>query len=339
MPRRAAGLLAMAASVLGASAWLVGADAASFDCGAAATQQEKAVCASPALSQLDEKIADSYRAELARLSPAGQNALRKNQDQWIEATTAACANLLDDPALLPGCLEMPYKLRQRDLARAVTTVGPFTFLGLGTYQFVPCRAEVQCDGDFREGGYVHASVPRIDAPATAATARWNAAVAGKIPPLRSQDNTDVNLDFRIAGASADMISVRFDLSEYAHRAAHGSTFILGLNTVLPAVTPIAADDLFAAGTTWRPFLTKRAMERIAAALMRTSLDQDFQLAPELMRDVVSRPERWTLTPAGLAIMFGPEDLGFAVDVPQDAVIPWSELTPYLRKPLPFQLPQ
>lgn len=313
--------------------------AASFDCGAASTPEKKAVCASPVLSDLDKKIAASYRAALTRLSPAGQSALAENQDQWIEATTAACANLFDDFALLPGCLEMPYRLRQRDLAAAVQSVGPFTFLRMSSYQFVPCRAALQCDGSFREGGYVHTSVPRIDAPATDATARWNARVAEKIPPLRSQDNTDVNLDFRVAGASADMISVRFDLSEYAHRAAHGSVFILGFNTTLPAVAPIATDDVFAPNAPWRPFLYDRAMDLIRASLMRTGWDQDTQIAPELMRNVVERPERWAFTPAGLEIMFGPYDLGFYVPVPHDATIPWAELQSYLRKPLPFQPPQ
>lgn len=313
--------------------------AASFDCGTAATPERKAVCASSILSDLDEKIADAYRAALARLLPAGRDALAENQDQWIEATTAACAPLFDDFSLLPGCLEMPYTLRQRDLATAVQTVGPFTFLRLSRYQFVPCRAAFECDGNFREGGYVHASVPWIDAPATDATARWNAHVSEKVPPLRSQDNTDVNLDFRVAGVSADMISVRFDLSEYTHRAAHGSVFILGFNTILPAVVPIAVDDVFASNTPWRPFLYDRAMDLIRASLMRTGWDQDTQIAPELMRIVVERPERWAFTPAGLEIMFGPYDLGFYVSVPHDAMIHWAELQPYLRKPLPFQLPQ
>lgn len=313
--------------------------AASFDCGTAATPERKAVCASPVLSDLDEKIADAYHAALARLSPAGRDALAENQDQWIEATTAACAPLFDDFTLLPGCLEMPYRLRQRDLAAAVQTAGPFTFLRVSSYQFVPCRAAFECDGNFREGGYVHASIPRIDASATDATALWNARVAEKIPTLRSQDNTDVNLDFRIAGVSADMISVRFDLGEYTHRAAHGSVFILGFNTILPAVAPIAADDVFAPGAAWRPFLYNRAMDLIRASLMRTGWDQDTQIAPELMRNVVERPERWAFTPAGLEIMFGPYDLGFDVSVPHDATISWTELQPYLRKPMPFQLPQ
>lgn len=334
---RVVGLLV--AAILGLCLQANRAHAASFDCGTAATPERKAVCASPILSDLDEKIANAYRAALARLSPAGRNALAENQDQWIEATTAACAPLFDNFSLLPGCLEMPYRLRQRDLAAAVQSAGPFTFLRMSSYQFVPCRAALQCDGNFREGGYVHASIPRIDAPATDATARWNAQVAKKIPPLRSQDNTDVNLDFRIAGASPDMISVRFGLSEYSHRAAHGSFFVLGFNAILPAAAQIAADDVFASDASWRPFLYARAMDLVRAALMRGGEGQEAQIVPELMRDIVERPERWVFTPAGLEIMFGTSDLGFYIAAPHDATISWAELQPYLRKPLPFQLPQ
>lgn len=58
------------------------ASAASFDCTKASTLQEKAVCGSPALSALDEKLADAYKS--ARALSADSVKLKTEQVDWIK---------------------------------------------------------------------------------------------------------------------------------------------------------------------------------------------------------------------------------------------------------------
>lgn len=58
--------------------------APSFDCAKARTKVEKAICASPALSALDRRIAAAYAAAMARLDAAGQAALKTDQRLFLD---------------------------------------------------------------------------------------------------------------------------------------------------------------------------------------------------------------------------------------------------------------
>lgn len=60
----------------------------SFDCAAARSKVEKAICASPALSDLDRRMASAYAAALKGLDDAGKAALRTDQRIFIDARNA-----------------------------------------------------------------------------------------------------------------------------------------------------------------------------------------------------------------------------------------------------------
>jgi uncharacterized protein len=57
--------------------------ALAFDCGKAATDVEKAICADPQLKRLDGQLADAYAAVKASSSPAEQKMLARSQKRWI----------------------------------------------------------------------------------------------------------------------------------------------------------------------------------------------------------------------------------------------------------------
>lgn len=59
------------------------AQAASFDCGKARSAMETAICGDPALSALDERLADGYRR--ARDVPAARAAVTQSQRDWLRA--------------------------------------------------------------------------------------------------------------------------------------------------------------------------------------------------------------------------------------------------------------
>ena len=60
------------------------AGAASFDCAKAGTALEKAICANPKLSALDDELAGAYRAALSRLGEPGAAILRTGQRRWLK---------------------------------------------------------------------------------------------------------------------------------------------------------------------------------------------------------------------------------------------------------------
>ncbi len=59
--------------------------APSFDCGKARSKVEKAICASVALSALDQRVATAYAKAMMRLDGAGQAALRADQRLFLDA--------------------------------------------------------------------------------------------------------------------------------------------------------------------------------------------------------------------------------------------------------------
>jgi uncharacterized protein len=82
--------------------------AASFDCAKASNPYEKAVCANPNLSSLDDQLAAVYKDVRAKSSdPEG---LKKNQIDWIKSTRQCASDV--------GCIEKAYKSRIASLGGA-----------------------------------------------------------------------------------------------------------------------------------------------------------------------------------------------------------------------------
>ena len=75
--------------------------AASFDCSKASNPYEKAVCANPNLSSLDDQLAVVYKN--ARAKSADPEALKKTQIDWIKATRQCASDT--------SCIERAYKDR------------------------------------------------------------------------------------------------------------------------------------------------------------------------------------------------------------------------------------
>lgn len=84
--RRMAALAALVfgGMIAGGSA-LAGPADPSFDCKAARTKPEKAICADPALAALDRRIAAAYQKAMSALDIPGRTALRMDQRAFMEA--------------------------------------------------------------------------------------------------------------------------------------------------------------------------------------------------------------------------------------------------------------
>ena len=96
--------------------------ASSFDCASASSKTEKAICADPYLSELDEKLAQQWRSSLAKV--ADPKALKTDQRQWLKSRNAC-----GDSA---ACLRRQYVRRLAELEHAVQ---PFNWDA--TWQLIP----------------------------------------------------------------------------------------------------------------------------------------------------------------------------------------------------------
>jgi uncharacterized protein len=86
--------------------------AASFDCKKAATVTEKAICADPALSRLDEQVAESFRAAQGHWAAGNWSTfIRSEQRWWLKDRDRNCKA---DRA----CLTRDYELRLAFLRNA-----------------------------------------------------------------------------------------------------------------------------------------------------------------------------------------------------------------------------
>ncbi|MBW8269545.1 lysozyme inhibitor LprI family protein [Caldovatus aquaticus] len=87
--------------------------AASFDCARARSPAERLVCADPALSSLDERLAAAYRAALAAVP--WQRRLRGDQAAWLRATRDRAAG---DPATLAAAYRARIAALEAETRRA-----------------------------------------------------------------------------------------------------------------------------------------------------------------------------------------------------------------------------
>jgi uncharacterized protein len=337
LPRRWAAI-ALAATMAGGAA-----HAASFDCKAAKTPTERAICGSPKLSALDERLARDYERAVQALSPAGAAQLKASQRSWLRFASRVCA---PRDAKRPGgkpaeCLEGEYARRLERLAQVGVRVGPYVF------NRVDFHAASRLGKDDGAGDYTgfatdHVAFAQIDSPVTPATAAWNAAQRLD-PPAPDTDEastdrsssdddpaSDNDTDFVIGCASERFISLSKTSAYFMHGSAHGGYDHEVRNVVFaPAMRKMTASDVFTPGSGWKaklPGLFWNAYTRDPEAA------KDFPAIKEAILESGANPDRWLLTPEGLQISFDADEAGCYACNPGPLTVPWSTLKPMLANP-------
>jgi uncharacterized protein YecT (DUF1311 family) len=312
-----------------------GAHAASFDCKAARTSTEKAICASPKLSALDEKLAADYERALHALSPAGAVQLKASQRSWLRYATAVCVPRKpaegDNP---PGsCLEAEFGFRLEQLAQAGVRVGPYVFNRIDFYE---SARDLDANGGAHTGFVTqHVAFAQIDSPVNAATTAWNAAqrkeAPGRIDVTDDPSGVeDDDTDYTLGCAGDRFISLQVDGSEYPHGAAHG-TYSHEVHDLLlvPALRKMTATDLFAANAPWKTRLPTLFWN---AYIQDPDAAKDVDSIEQAIKGSAANPDAWLLTPAGLQISFDAYEAGCYACNPGPITVPWASLKPMLATP-------
>jgi uncharacterized protein len=319
--------------LLGLALVLLAADparAASFDCGAAQTVREKAICADPALSATDEKLAQAYRAASAPLSPETRRALRDGQRSWLRFVDTLCFS--------PGrgessgrCLNGRYVLRLRQLDHATVIGDDRVIARFETFVASPSRDRLK----FVERDIAY---PQIDRPRRGAERRWNGAIRREIGQIAERDPAtprDEYIDYRIAMTMERLISTVVTYYQYPHGAAHGGETLIAFDWLLDEHRPLDAGDLFDPGKPWQDTLARLAFARLAQQI---EPDMLFAKSPDELRDAIAKPERWAIERDGIGVLFQEYEIGPYVIGHPEAVVPWSELQPLLAVRPAFTIP-
>ena len=311
-----------------------GAHAASFDCKAAKSSTEKAICGSAKLSALDEKLAQDYERALHALSAAGAAQLKASQRSWLRFATQVCA-----PGKRPGhgestteCLEVEFGHRLDQLAQAGLRVGPYVFNRVDYY----AAARSHDDTGYHNGFVTqHVGFAQIDAPVNAATTAWNAAQRKDDPgTLAASDDADNDedddTDYTFGCAGDRFVSLQVDNSEYNHGTPHG-TFAHEVHSTLlvPGLRKMTAGDLFAGNAPWKTRLPTLFWNAYAKD---PDANKDTPSVEEAVKSSAVDPERWLLTPIGLQISFDAYEAGCYACNPGPITVPWASLKPMLASP-------
>lgn len=306
-----------------------GAAAASFDCGRAESQVEKAICASPELGRLDEVLARAYATALGGLGDAAKAVIQADQRQWLGFAALACtpdarpfsAALTEEQQ---GCLGSVYRGRIARLGES-RMEGEWRVYPRTSYGLVD-----DPDPDVYQGvATKEVSSPRIDEESQVAEAFNDlmdeaGAVARPDPGSEDYETSDIMVTTTIDSVATRRISITTNAYWMGHGAAHGNYAITHAHYLTDQMRMLEADDLFN-GAGWQEALGQMALEELDRTLDGGIWDDARADVPVAAAD----PSRWSLADEGLQIVFQPYEVtAYAAGAPT-VTIGWERLTEYL----------
>ena len=336
-PRNALLLLALA----------VQAQAASFPCNAAHTPREKAVCASPALSGLDDRLARAYTAALAQLTPPSAALVRADQRDWITYLEAICPPR--NPALnITPCLTNGYNERLQQLTEGIQRIDGVVFFTRARFVYVPGKptASTPAQRPANDPGFGYGAFawPQIDVSPGARDydlTLFNAAIhdaafhvdAGTPPGDPALLEKAVDADgysfgyFSIAAADHHLIDVDLGLMTYGWGAAHPLSDQTSFLWSVEGRRALTAADVLRPETDWQTALVGPAITKLQQKLGPNGTWQGKELH-DAVAATLKDSRNWDLSTAGLTITFGQYAVAsYAQGMPR-ITFAWAELAPY-----------
>lgn len=333
-PDRLAALLLLLAMPL---AGVTSAQAASFDCGAAKTPFERAICDFPALSRADEVLAKSYATATGGLTETALEALRTDQRRWLDFAQRACTDTAepletgDYDSDAAACLTSIFQARGSALEQSRMLDG-HRFYVLGIYGAVPDPNEVDLPDSNWKVATHELTFPLLDEddPLAEAMNEYLYALADGLAQMAI--NPDLGDVFDPGSDTAVTITpeavvgtkrITFETTTYwyGHGAAHGNYSLGRVHYYVPEGREVVAEDIFT-GKKWQDELANAAWAQLQIEHKEWLLVEDVSEIAEMVVD----PTRWDLSnDYGLVIQFQPYDVSaYAYGAPT-ITIPWDTL--------------
>ena len=324
--------------------------AASFDCAKAKTPQEKAICASLALSTADEQMAAAYHAWLVAAEPQWTAGIRDSQRTWLNARQAQCGAELS-LGQMQTCLSDAYRARIGDLGQMVQRLGGVTFVWRAITLTAPDEPGENPVGapEVNPGfGTLGASWPQSTA-GTPEWAAWNEAIedatrksaqstgdSAAVEPSQWKAAADVDSETTVSiGTVGEQLAAATIATLWDGHGAHPDNGSVEFNWLLKQKRALRPEDIFLPTSGWDKWLQGRLDQYLHQAL-DAGLNQDYQsfLPPgemqKVLQGIVINPNSWTLDGRGLTIVFQPYEVACYACTPSPVTIPWTDLKPYLQ---------
>jgi len=317
--------------------------AASFDCAKASTPQERTICASPRLSDLDSQMAAAYRVLLDAIPTELRGQVRNDQRDWLRATYLYCGYGTQFISL-ESCLFDAFSHRTGELKTMFVKHGGVAFLWHSVH-FVHADTGSLAENDRSRGV---PAVTTLDAfwpqalSSDPAWQAWNRAIEAQARNMASQglakpgdpwnnekwiNGTDNDVIVSVDTVSPTFVATSLQNSWYGHGAAHPNTESFHFNWSLTAARELRADDIFRPGSAWKQLLYDRAMQSLKTQLGPGYPDD--QWAPGFMEKIlhklVESPSNWILDSRSLSVDFPPDSVSCHACATDPIQIPWSDL--------------
>lgn len=298
----------------------------------------EALCGDPDLTPLVGQVKSRLVEAAGAIPVDAARQLADGQTQWLQATRIACGIGEGKIPLTPdqeGCLSGALKRRAEQAAAAVTQQGGYTFQAVEVNRAQPIAAEVAAE----MGGGEYAPVaitqeirfPRLQGD-TPQVRRFNELMTQR-PVYGLTDQTSEFVDYRIAYAGPELISVRFTTMENAATAIRPSNGEKVVTVVMTTGEPLKEEDVFSAPPArWKAWLAQRVSRDLRRQF--NAIDPGIELrAPEVL-DTATKTKNWLITQEGLVVLFPPESIGPHALGNFEVKIPWSEMKALLNPNAP-----
>ena len=290
------------------------ANAASFDCGKASSRLEKAICANPALSELDTAIAAAYSAAGAGLDDEMRARLKRSQREWLTHRH-------------PGeQLAENMKARLTVLRATRKTVGGVAFLDLAASKSRPmfmlgAGPGAQAYNRWADSVWDSAASELTLEEGDLEQAKCLAQARNSAKPAGSEDECVVEGAmhvFETRVPAPGIVSVQ-DSGSLDEHAAHPMDETHHVTWWLAKGWRVDVADMFS-NDGWK--------STIAQAVRRDAQSSGGSAGEDAINSV-SSPDSWWLTPEGLCL----EGDGYTFERGRglvQIVVPWNELRATLR---------
>lgn len=346
---RAAAMVVLGLSVCGA------ARAASFDCKAAKTDIERAICSDKDLSAADETMAATYKQVMAEAPAEVQTEIREDQRTWVRSLATVCKadavakeHTAARRAELVECLKEQYKNQTAALQQRVFKKGGVVFVMRSVTLKTKDSADNQVDPTLETNpGYGTVTVTWPQALSESAEwAAWNKGMLLEAQRMTSPDgktsgvwnsawaaDTDSDVTGSVDRVSGDLVSVSIANDMMGHGAAHPNESYEEFNWLLKEQRRLRASDVFAAGSGWEKLIDAKCRASLKA---QVGDDYDSYAVSKAdfaktLHDVIVDPANWTLDAKGLTISFPEYSVTPRVEPVDPVEVPWSELKSVMAK--------
>ncbi len=323
--------------------------AASFDCARASTPREKAICASPRLSKMDEQLAAAYSKLLATVPTEARATVRQIERDWLRSIE--CPANVGSQAL-EDCLTLSWDKRLRLLQTAISSAsqpGSVPFLW-NSVHFTQADTGDVADNDAERGAPQHSTLDAAWPQALSSDPdwqAWNRAIELEARELASQgqarpgdpwaksgwmDGMDNDVSVTLGAVTRVFVGASFQNLWYGHGANHPNYVKLQFNWLLQPRRELAAEDVFRADSGWQKFLFVRAMDSLKAQIDPKFPESEWApgYGEDLVRKIVTDPHHWILTTAGLTLYFPQDSISCHACGEFKVELSWTELRPMLR---------